>query len=190
MKSFILNKESKKFIFEYSDSPYSFNEDFDNTLESYCSITEIASTNLQTLLFFLHAKVAEILSDKRDNENILKRFDLQDYGFGPTYDDHVVYFLLSGIFNIEDISNENVTMKSKDGKIILSVEIGELDYFFLKDIEDLSIGDQIDFDGMDVLVFVADNQKENLLIKLHNDIDKLNNLILSMNPESQTIKIV
>ena len=57
------NSKNKKdlniFKFEFTDSVYAFDEDLVETLENYCSLIELSSEDIKSMIYVLHSKCME-----------------------------------------------------------------------------------------------------------------------------------
>ena len=185
MHSYIIS-EDKKYRYKFTDSPYSFDEDLEFTLEHYCSINEISSSNLEELLFSIHSHVCELRNNSTD-EKILETYNLNHYGHGPNYEDNELYFLLGGDYFLDSSDDNYLIFISNDKMSTLGIYKQEMGFFTDEESFKIKRGVKLSFDGTNV--FVNENNLSTLLNILIEDIIRLNNLFRELMMEEKCISV-
>lgn len=183
MYSYII-LDNNKYHYEFTDSPYAFDEDLEYTLEQYCSIKEIKSNDFKALLLAIHSHVCDLRNNCIEKK-ILEKYELDQYGYGPQYENSEYYFLLDGEYILESMDEDYLFFRSKNKKISLVIHRDETDQL-LKDESVNFIPDVIfTFDGYDV--FVNEKKVSALLSK---DLERLNSLFYEIGLEKNNISII
>jgi hypothetical protein len=185
MHSYIIF-DNKKYWYKFSDSPYAFDEDIEYTIELYCSKTKIEESNLEDLLFSIHSHVCELRNNGVD-ELTLKKYYLNQYGYGPMYEDKELYFLLGGDYVFDSKDENYLFFLSEDKKSTLGIYKQEMDVFIKDESIKIKKGFVLNFEGTDV--FVNEDKLSTITNLLINDINRLNNLFLEMKMAEKCISI-
>ena len=188
MSTYITTENNTKYLFCFCDSIYAFHEDLEETINDYLLIGEIPTHDIKSMLFKLHTGINKLKSDYSIDNVIISDFGLSEYGNGPAYENST-YFILGGEYLVIDITLEKIILKSSSNDSQLHVLKDDEDYFF-DHFDELEIEDKIDFDGINVFVFVNREFKVGLERELCTDIQNFNRLLDTLNIDQKLIQKV
>lgn len=189
MSSHVLINNYKKYFFEFYDSIYRFNEDYEDTINHYCSLREVAYDDIENLLFIIHRNISKLKYEDAISEDLLKLYRLDGYGEGPQYENEENYYVLSGNFLVKEICDEFILLKSEDKSSLVKICDKDFEMLIDCDIENLEKGDTLSFEGMTLGIFVNEKQKNNIIKLLTQDISNLNKLLSELKMNNRMISI-
>jgi hypothetical protein len=188
------NSKNKKdlniFKFEFTDSVYAFDEDLVETLENYCSLIELSSEDIKSMIYVLHSKCMELRNDEIINENLIEKFQLSDYGSGPQFENQNYFHILNGNYTVTKISNNCIYLYQTEMDDIIKINKKDLDSIQYEP-EIINISSKILIDG-GIESYICVNEKERLKIQnlLINDLHGLNKVLDLIGKAEDKIQII
>jgi hypothetical protein len=190
MNSYIQKQNKEIYLFEFKDSHYKFAEDLDDNIEYYSSLNQVRFEDIQELLFIIHFRILE-LQEEDFNKDIIEIHNLSKYGHGNDYDENEeLYYILDNDFFIENMNDEQLVLNSASKHVSLFIDRSDVELFF-KDAPEghYGIGDTVSFDHMLDYIFINKNKHNELIKKLHHDVNNLNELYKNYNMSDRIITI-
>ena len=189
IKSEIL-KVDNVFVFEFTDSIYAFDEDLEETLKTYCSLVEVSSEDIKSMIYLLHSKCMELRNVKLFNENFIEKYQLSDYGSGPQYENQDYFHILNGNYTVTKITNNCIYLYQSEMDDIIKINKTDLDCIQYKP-EIINISSNILIDN-GIESYICINEKERLKIQnlIIHDLRNLNKILDLIGKAEEKIQII
>lgn len=188
MKSHLFNNESK-FEFVFFDSPTRFDEDLENTLQSFNKDT-LNKSSFEDLMFTLHVRINLLKPILDNSEVVLSGYSLEGYGNGPQYDDDNLYYIPSGTFNLVSSESNHLEFRSADSLCSLFISIDDLEFFTNRAAEEITEQGLIEIDNwLSMPIFIRSDKQDELINKLLLDLNQLNNLYRDLAMKDKIIEL-